>query len=208
MLNKNQILNRILIKFAILWALLAVGIGIGFFIPAKVALAVSGVTVIVLLVTVFVKISPKVYNKIAYFLSICIGITLKFTLAHYLDSLGTSLVLMVFGTTAFIFILMAVIGLTTKKDFSSWGTYLFIAVLGLLVVSIVGMFIVEANIFTIIVSSIGVIVFTLYTLYDFNMIKQQDIKEEDTTAIAFSLLLDFINLLTYLLRLVEAITKE
>lgn len=208
MLNKNQILNRILIKFAILWALLAVGIGIGFFIPAKVALAISGVTVIVLLVTVFVKISPKVYNMIAYFLSICIGITLKFTLAHYLDSLGTSLVLMVFGTTAFIFILMAVIGLTTKKDFSSWGTYLFIAVLGLLVVSIVGMFIVEANIFTIIVSSIGVIVFTLYTLYDFNMIKQQDIKEEDTTAIAFSLLLDFINLLTYLLRLVEAITKE
>lgn len=208
MLNKNQILNRILIKFALLWVILAVGIGLGFFIPPNIAVGISLGTFAVLLITSFVKMSNKMYSYLAYILSLCVGITLKFTLEHYLQTLGTSIVLMVFGTTAILFITMAIIGTTTKKDFSSMGTYLFVALIGLIIVSIIGIFVVEATIVTIIISAIGVVVFTLYTLYDFNMIKQQDIREDETTMIAFGLLLDFVNLLTYLLRLVGAISSN
>lgn len=204
-MSKDIILSKILRKLSFLWVLFGLGIGIGFFIPPAVAVGISIITFVVLLITMFAKLKPATINKICYIFTICLGITMKFSLTHYLGTLGSSTVLMVFSATIVIFVLMGIVGFNSKKDYSSLGKYLFFALLALIIVSVIGMFIVPSSPMVILISAVGAIIFTLYTLYDFNQIAKGHVTEEEVTVIAFNLLLDFINLFLNLLRLVEAL---
>jgi FtsH-binding integral membrane protein len=103
---------------------------------------------------------------------------------------------------------MALIGYTTKKDLSSMGRILFMALIGLVIATVVNIFI-KSDGLTMILSYIGVLVFVGLTAYDSQKIKQMlrqatDV-DEDTKKIALlgalSLYLDFVNLFLYLLRI-------
>jgi FtsH-binding integral membrane protein len=69
------------------------------------------------------------------------------------------------------FAAMALYGLVTKSDLSGMGTYLFMALIGIIIASFVNMF-VHSSAMDFVVSFIGVIIFTLLTAYDVQMIKQ------------------------------------
>ena len=204
-MSKDIILSKILRKLSFLYVLFGLGIGVGFFIPPTVAMGISIITLIVLLITMFAKLKPTTMNKIVYLLTICLGITMKFSLTHYLGTLGSSTVIMVFSATIIIFVAMGIVGFSSKRDYSSLGKYLFFALLALIIVGVVGIFIVPSTPLVILISALGAVIFTLYTLYDFNQIAKGHVTEEEVTVVAFGLLLDFINLFLDLLRLVEAV---
>lgn len=204
-MSKEQVMNKILQRLGFLSILMGIGIALGFVVPVSIALAISIFMVIFLILTLFIKFNPKTWNKIAYIMSVFLGILLNFTLTHYVESIGADLVIMVFSATLLIYVSMAVYGFKTKRNFSGLGTYLFYGLIALLIVSILGIFILHTSAMTILISSAGAVIFTLYTLYDFNQIAQSDVEEEEITYIAFNLLLDFYNLFLYLLRLVESL---
>lgn len=140
---------------------------------------------------------------IAY--SILNGITLSFIFLLY----TTSSIAMTFFVTAGTFGAMALYGTFTKKDLSSWGNILFMALIGLIIASIANMFF-KNEIFYWIVTYAGVIIFVGLTAYDAqkikNMLNQYGNEVNETTQKialmgALSLYLDFINLFLYLLRL-------
>jgi uncharacterized protein len=100
-------------------------------------------------------------------------------------------------------------GYVTKKDLSSWGSMLFMALIGLVIASIVNIFL-RSSAMMWLCSVAGVVIFTALTAYDTQKIKQSyaDGGEYgssgfERTAVfgAFHLYLDFINLFIYLLRL-------
>ena len=103
---------------------------------------------------------------------------------------------------------MALYGYFTKSDLSSWGKILIMAVVGLIIAMLVNMFL-KSAMFDLILSGIGVLVFTGLTAYDTQKIKQMLAMQTDMgegaqkVALigALSLYLDFINLFLYLLRL-------
>ena len=115
----------------------------------------------------------------------------------------------VFFITAGTFGVMALIGYTTKTDLTSIGKYLFMALIGLIIATLVNMFI-KSEGFTYILSYIGVLIFVGLTAYDSQKIKQMLLQAPDAgegaqkLALlgALSLYLDFINLFIYLLRII------
>ena len=114
----------------------------------------------------------------------------------------------VFFITAGTFAVMAFIGYTTKTDLTSMGKILMMALIGLIIATIVNLFIKSSG-FTLILSYVGVLVFVGLTAYDSQKIKQMLLQAPDAgegaqkLALlgALSLYLDFINLFLYLLRI-------
>lgn len=114
----------------------------------------------------------------------------------------------VFFITAGTFGAMALVGYTTKTDLTSMGKLLFMALLGIIIASVVNIFVASSGL-DLILSYVGVLVFVGLTAYDTQKIKQmcQTAPDagESTQKLALigalSLYLDFINLFLYLLRI-------
>jgi hypothetical protein len=114
-----------------------------------------------------------------------------------------------FFITAGMFGAMAVYGLVTKRDLSGWGSFLFMGLIGIIIASIVNIFLKSSAMYWVI-SLIGVFIFTALTAYDVQSIKkigEEGIMAQGEEAIrkgsimgALRLYLDFINLFLMLLR--------
>ena len=112
-----------------------------------------------------------------------------------------------FFITATTFGAMSLYGYTTKKDLTSWGSFLFMGLIGILIASVVNIFL-ASSAMSFAISVIGVLVFTGLTAYDTQKIKEGYYKADDSDTAgrkaiigALNLYLDFINLFIMLLRL-------
>lgn len=107
-----------------------------------------------------------------------------------------------FLITAIVFGLCALIGKTTKLDLTKMGNYLIIGLLGVILCSIVNIFLKSSG-FELILSIITIIIFLGLTAYDIQKIQRlEGIIPEDNLPIygALELYLDFINIFIELLR--------
>jgi FtsH-binding integral membrane protein len=119
---------------------------------------------------------------------------------------GTSIA-RVFFITAATYGAMSLYGYTTRSDLSGFGSFLFMGLIGIVIASLVNIF-VGSSALQFAISIIGVIVFVSLTAYDTQRIKQIYL-ESDTAEIAgkkavlgaLALYLDFINLFMMLLQL-------
>lgn len=126
-------------------------------------------------------------------------------LAYAADS-----IINVFVTSALAFAALSLFGLTTKRDLSGWGSFLFIGLIGVMLAFVVEMFL-GTGALGFAATVIGVIVFAGLTAYDSNRIKEQYLEIAGTDAAfmtgrfavrgALTLYLDFVNLFLLLLRL-------
>lgn len=132
------------------------------------------------------------------------GLTLSVIfLAFTADSIATT-----FFVTAGTFAIMSAYGYFTKDDLTRVGNICFMALIGLILASIVNMFL-HSEMFYWITTYIGIIVFVGLIAYDTQKIKEMNIignegtEEDQKEAImgALALYLDFINLFLYLLRI-------
>jgi len=123
--------------------------------------------------------------------------------AIFLAYTSTSIV-STFTITAGIFGFMAVYGYTTDQDLTSFGSYALMGVVGLIIASVVNMFLQSSMLYWIITYA-GVLIFTGLVAYDTQKIKKmaRSGATGDKVAImgALSLYLDFVNLFIYLLRI-------
>ncbi|MGQ9805633.1 MAG: Bax inhibitor-1/YccA family protein [Chlorobiales bacterium] len=113
----------------------------------------------------------------------------------------------VFLITAGTFGVMSLYGITTKTDLTKIGNLLFMALIGIVIAGLVNIFI-GSSMLSLIISVIGVVIFTGLTAYDAQRIKEMsalalDGESEGKIAVmgALSLYLNFINLFLSLLRL-------
>ena len=145
------------------------------------------------------------------------AVTALFVLYSIVNGLTLSVIFLVFTegsivTTFFItaltFGVMAVMGMVTKHDLTSWGKIFMMALIGLVIASVVNMFM-HSDTLSWICSYAGVLIFTGLTAYDAQKIKNMGTyaieQGENTGKLAISgalnLYLDFINLFLFLLNL-------
>ena len=132
------------------------------------------------------------------------GITFSTLFVVYTAASITSTFLVTAGT----FSAMSFYGYTTKKDLTSWGSFLFMGLIGLIIASLVNMFM-QSPMLHWIITYAGVLIFVGLTAYDTQKIKEMNIlgnegTDEDTKEAirgALTLYLDFINLFLMLLRI-------
>lgn len=137
--------------------------------------------------------------------SILNGVTMSMLFLIYtISSIATT-----FFVTAGTFGAMALFGYATKKDLTRIGNLCIMGVIGLIIASLVNMFL-HNSMMDLIISYVGVLLFVGLTAYDSQKIKQmlsgEDIEVNETTQKialmgALTLYLDFINLFLYLLRI-------
>ena len=132
------------------------------------------------------------------------GITLSAILLIYTATSIAS----TFVVCAGMFGAMSIYGLTTRKDLTSWGSFFFMGLVGIILASIVNIFLKSPTI-NFVVSAIGVIVFVGLTAYDTQKLKVmgETAPLDDSLAMrrgtilgALTIYLDFINLFLMLLR--------
>ena len=143
--------------------------------------------------------------------------TLLFTLYSVINGATLSIVLLaytqesvtqVFFITAGTFAAMSAVGYLTKRDLSSVGRILFMALIGLIIATVVNIFWKNSG-FMAILNYLGVLIFVGLTAYDTQKIKNMLLTAEDGGEVgqkmallgALTLYLDFINLFLYLLRI-------
>lgn len=112
-----------------------------------------------------------------------------------------------FVSAAAVFITMAILGTTTKRDLSNLGSYAFAALIGLVVATLINVF-VRNSVVTLVFSYIGVIIFTILTAWDAQKMKTLYLQTEGQVSAtglavigALQLYLDFINIFIYFLQI-------
>jgi FtsH-binding integral membrane protein len=138
---------------------------------------------------------------IAY--SVLMGMSLSFIFLAYTQSSIFTTFLITAGT----FGTMAFLGYTTSTDLTKMGSFLYMALIGIIIAMVVNWFM-RSAMMEYIISMIGVLVFTGLTAYDMQKIKRLgmtvDAQSEEGTKLALmgalNLYLDFVNLFLFLLR--------
>ena len=167
-----------------IWILFAVELGLVIYLSARID-----------------KLSTATAATLFYVYSLINGIVLAPIFILYTEtSIATT-----FAITAGTFGIMSVAGYVTKKDLSKFGSILFMALIGLILCTIVNLFM-RNSMMELLISGAGVLIFTGLTAWDTQAIKRM-CAESDPSMIgkvatmgALSLYLDFINLFLYLLR--------
>lgn len=118
---------------------------------------------------------------------------------------GTSIAQTFFATAA-AFAGLSLYGYTTKRDLSGFGTFLIMGVVGLLVASLINLFL-KSSVLDLAISGIGVLLFAGLTAYDTQKIKSMydyvagtEMVGKSVVMGALTLYLDFINMFLFLLR--------
>ena len=135
--------------------------------------------------------------------SVLMGASLSFIFLAYT---GASIA-KTFVITSGMFGVMAVVGYTTKTDLSKFGNIMMMGLVGIIIASVVNMFM-RSGTMDYIISFLGVLIFTGLTAYDVQKLKrigagisgENETTRKLTIMGALTLYLDFINLFLFLLR--------
>ena len=136
---------------------------------------------------------------VAMFLTFCAlsGVVFSSIVFQYTGaSIGSTLFV-----TAGAFFAVSVYGTVTKRNLDSWRSFLFIGLVGIILASIVNLFL-RSNAVEFVVSCAGVLIFAGLTAYDTQKLRAMAEQGEERHALigALALYLDFVNLFLFLLR--------
>ena len=163
-------------------------------------IAIAEIVIAIILAARIQKMNPLT-TKILY-IGYCILTGLTFSSIFVYFEMAS--LISIFIITAIIFALLALYGYTTKRDLTKLGTIIFIELIGILIGSLLNMFIFKSAMMDTGIAIIGVLIFVGYIAYDVNKIKYMVayVGEEKAAVYgAFQLYLDFINLFIRLLQL-------
>lgn len=176
-------MQQLVLFSSLRWVLLIAELGLVFFLSFRVTKMSAGTAASAFLV-----------------FSLLNGLTLSaIFFAYTMGSISAA-----FFTAAGTFGAMSVYGMVTKRDLTSWGSFFFMGLIGILIASVVNIFL-NSSALGFAVSIIGVFVFLGLTAYDTQKLKTYatapELRENLAIIGALALYLDFINLFLMLLRL-------
>jgi FtsH-binding integral membrane protein len=155
------------------------------------------------------KMSVVAAQAVFWAFAAAMGLSLSYIFAVYT---GASIA-RVFFITAGTFAAMSLYGYTTKRDLTAWGSFLFMGLIGIIIASVVNMFLASSAL-NFAISVIGVLVFVGLTAYDTQKIKETYLESDGAAVMAkkaimgaLNLYLDFINLFIMLLRLFGSVRQ-
>lgn len=162
--------------------------------------------VVLLLILALTKADRKMSTSGLLFFFVIIALFMGAALSIYMLIRTNEDITQAFLITAAVFGVMTAYGYITKKDLSHWGNALFGCLIGLLIALVINLFL-GSSTFSMLISMGAVVLFSILTIYDTHMIKRriEENNGEDVGKIAafgaFSLYLNFMNILMHILRL-------
>lgn len=147
------------------------------------------------------KMSQGTLNILFWAYATVMGLSLS---TIFLVFTGESIAVTFFATAG-AFAGLSLWGYTTKKDLSGFGSFLIMGVIGLIIASLINLFL-QSSAMAFVISGLGVLIFAGLTAYDTQRLKMQYEQLRGTSFMgkavimgALSLYLDFINMFMFLL---------
>ncbi len=196
---QKETFNKKVIPMFVLSLLIAtIGVGTGFFIPPILFIPIVIAEFVILIATFFLR--NKGFPKWLLFLFVFLtGITTAPIVAWAGLEGGLEIILEALGITTIVFASLAGYVYFTNKDFRSIGTFLTFALLGLILASLINIFL-KNDLFGIIIDVAVLLVFLGFVMYDMSKILR-DYSDKQITEAVLSLYLDFLNIFIRILQL-------
>ncbi len=183
--------------FLMYWILFGIGLYFGQFIPSSVASVISVVIVITMLATLIFRIGVPTF--ILPFLATGLGVASYYFFHFFVSTKGMDYVMSIVILAILMFITAGMLGLFFLKNITGWGKYLTIALIALIVMSLVSIFLPIGGLAKWL-AFIGLILFLLYTMYDFNRIRHD---QYEPAEMGFALFINLLNIIEDLLVLMR-----
>ena len=209
MIEENKIFSKI---FMWMFIGLAITFGVGYYVSLNsnmlynifsglyIFFVIAEIVLVIVLSARIKKLKPTTAKILFCAYAFLTGLTFSSIFVVY----NMMSIMYVFGITSLIFAIFAGLGYYTKIDLTKIGIYLFMILLGIIICSIINIFVGSAK-FDFALTVLCLVVFIIYIAYDIQIIKRNMyyIESEDNLAIygALQLYLDFINVFIRLLRL-------
>lgn len=146
------------------------------------------------------KLSAGVAGALFLLYSALTGATMSVVLLAYTGNSVAS----AFAVTAGTFLTMSIFATVTKRDLSGWSSFLFMGLIGVVIASVVNIFM-KSSMMQFVISAAAVVVFTGLTAYDTQRLRRMAVAGAGIAALpvngALSLYLDFINLFLSILNI-------
>ena len=154
---------------------------------------------------------PKLSVPVAFAIFFAYAAVTGFTLSSIFIYYDIADLTMAFASAGALFLVMSLVGVFTKADLTKLGTYLFIGLIGIIIAMVINIFL-RSSMMDLIISIIGVIIFTGLTAHDtqkiVKMSRDPRIQGSEGSLLtklsimgALALYLDFLNLFLFLLRI-------
>ncbi|MDR6549033.1 Bax inhibitor-1/YccA family protein [Paenibacillus qinlingensis] len=161
--------------------------------------------VVMLVAAIVIRIRGKnIGYGFLYSFTAISGVTLYPVIMAYGGQLGASVVSGAFFATAAIFGSLAFYAHRSQRDFSFLGGFLFAGTIGLVLMSVLGMFLNFGSAMNLVWSMVGILIFSGWVLYDVAQYRN-GVASEAVPLAALNIYLDFINLFLYILRFIASI---
>jgi FtsH-binding integral membrane protein len=175
------------------------------FIPASLVMLFVVVMIVMLIAAVVIRIRGKhIGYGFLYAFTAVSGVTLYPVIMAYGGLLGAQVVSGAFLATAVIFGGLSFYAYRSEKDFSFLGGFLFAATMGLIVMSLISLFVSFGSVMNLVWSMAGILIFSGWVLYDVSQYRS-GVAAEEVPLAALNIYLDFINLFLYILRFLASI---
>jgi hypothetical protein len=199
--------GRVMFVFALAILVSTVGVWVGFTFLLETFVKTPGLIWVVFIAELALIFTSRTWstkrplNYVLFSLfALLTGITITPLLLVAAVTAGTGVIVKALLATVFMFTAAGAIGWTTKRSLEGMRGFLFITLIGMLIVGIIGIFIPWGSSFEMIYSGIGVLLFSGYAMYDFQRIKR--FPEDRYIDAALHLYLDIFNLFIFVLRLI------
>ncbi len=174
----------------------------------------SSTTLIILFILQIIAVialsgwAMKMSTPVATFIFLAYSALTGVTLSSIFFIYNLNSIISTFLVAAITFAALSLYGFITKKDLTSFSSFLFVGLIGIIVAMVVNIFLMSSAL-NFVISVIGVLVFAGLTAYDTQKLKEMHLVQLQGNAIAskasiigaLTLYLDFINLFLMLLRL-------
>lgn len=189
--------SKVWLFFTYYWIIFGIGCYFGQYLPMEWRKPLSIALFVIILATLFIQRARKYGLIISHIYAIIVGLLSYATFTMYMQNLGEEVfyknILLAIGA----FIVFGILGYFIINDASSLGKYLFVALIALIIGGLIGIF-VHNPIYHTVITIIGLILFLLYTLYDFNRMKRGNFTPRE---MGFNLFINLLNIIKDVLRL-------
>ncbi|HCZ8061441.1 TPA: Bax inhibitor-1/YccA family protein [Staphylococcus aureus] len=180
-----QSISKVWLYFMYYWIIFGIGCYLGQFLPLSWRQPLSFGLLIIILATLVFERARRFGLIISHIYAVVIGLLSYATFTTYLQNLGPDIFYKNIALAIFAFIAFGIIG------------YFFVTLITLIIASLIGIFL-QNPIFYTIITVVSLLLFLLYTLYDFNRLKRGDYSPRE---MGFNLFINLLNIIKDILYL-------
>lgn len=195
--------GQVWLFFMYYWLIFGISVYFGQYLPAEWRQPMSIGLALLVLITMVIQRARFSGPIISHVYTIVAGLLSYATFMYSFASLGAQTFLMIVLLAIIGFVVFGVVGFFVIHDASSMGKYLFVTLIALICMSIVGWFVHIPMLYTVI-SVVGLGLFLLYTLYDFNRLKRGAFAPRE---MGFNLFLNLFRIIRHALNLAQKVKR-